>query len=81
MLETLRLLLHRNDLNGAASVVHKLKGRFATVGHQEAAEYLAALEDQLKKGHGEDPDHVINRINQATREVLGAYEAINIKPI
>jgi signal transduction histidine kinase/CheY-like chemotaxis protein len=33
MLETLRMLLHRRDLTGAASVVHKLKGRFATVGH------------------------------------------------
>ncbi|MCX7828964.1 MAG: ATP-binding protein [Thermanaerothrix sp.] len=81
MLETLRLLLHRSDLKGAASVVHKLKGRFATVGHQEAAEYLATLEERLKEGQGEDPDHIINRINQATRQVLKAYEDINVKPL
>jgi len=79
MLETLRMLLHRRDLTGAASVVHKLKGRFATVGHWGAREYLAKLEEDIKAGASPDPDGLVERVEHFAKQVIDQYERIGIR--
>lgn len=80
MLETLRMLIHRRDLDGAASVAHKLKGRFATLGNLAAADYLAKLEEKLRSGQEDDPEAISIRVIQFTRQTLKAYQRINIRP-
>ena len=74
-LAALRKALEATDLEAALGAVHQLKGGLGTLGLQRFAERVRQVEDQLREGHWDGAQELVEIFPGAYEEALAALQA------